>query len=135
MAAAHPGCFSMALAAVLGDAGHAPGELDVRASCALDASALRIPAIELAGRDRGERADALGRHGAADEEALHARAARRAQDAFLVGVSTPSATDRSPRPRARSTIEPTIAASRGRSATRRTKEQSIFSSSTGRRWR
>jgi len=55
IAAAHAGCFSMALANVLAEGGHAPDELDVRASCALDPQSLRITAIDLlvAGRVAG----------------------------------------------------------------------------------
>ncbi len=52
IAAAHAGCFSMALAGVLGDAGHEPDELDVHAWCTLDDAALRITAIELVVRGR-----------------------------------------------------------------------------------
>ncbi len=60
IAAAHAGCFSMALAAVLGEDGHAPQELDVHASCALDADALRITTIELVVRGRVRGLDAAG---------------------------------------------------------------------------
>jgi len=55
IAAAHAGCFSMALADVLAEGGHAPDELDVHAWCALDPRTLRITAIDLlvAGRVAG----------------------------------------------------------------------------------
>ncbi len=66
IAAAHAGCFSMALAAVLGDDGHSPDELDVRASCALDPVALRITEIELVVRGRVRGLDAAAFADAAD---------------------------------------------------------------------
>jgi osmotically inducible protein OsmC len=50
IAAAHAGCYSMSLAAVLDAAGRPPTELDVRARCRarLSADGLRIEAIEIA---------------------------------------------------------------------------------------
>jgi osmotically inducible protein OsmC len=50
IAAAHAGCYSMSLAAVLDAAGRPPTELDVRARCRarLSAEGLRIEAIEIA---------------------------------------------------------------------------------------
>lgn len=60
IAAAHAGCFSMALANVLSEDGHLPTELDVRADCALDVAPLRITAIELAVTGRVEGLDEAG---------------------------------------------------------------------------
>jgi osmotically inducible protein OsmC len=47
IAAAHSGCFTMALSAALTDAGHTPGDLSTKATVELDMSALKISGISL----------------------------------------------------------------------------------------
>jgi osmotically inducible protein OsmC len=47
IAAAHAGCYSMALALVLGEAGHEPGAIRTTARVTLDPDALKITTVEL----------------------------------------------------------------------------------------
>jgi osmotically inducible protein OsmC len=48
IAAAHSGCFTMALSAALTDAGHTPGDLNTTATVEFDMAALKISGISLA---------------------------------------------------------------------------------------
>jgi osmotically inducible protein OsmC len=91
IAAAHAGCFSMALANVLAEDGHPPAELDVRASCAFDPAALRITTVELAvtgrvaGLDEDGFADAVRRaeRGCPVSNALRGNVAIRVSPRFV----------------------------------------------------
>lgn len=52
IAAAHAGCYAMALSNVLGEGGNDPEELDVSATCILDLDSLKISTVELNVRGR-----------------------------------------------------------------------------------
>lgn len=52
IAAAHAGCYSIALSNVLGEGGNDPEELDVSATCTLDLDTLEISTVELNVRGR-----------------------------------------------------------------------------------
>lgn len=67
--AAHAGCFSMALALMLGEAGHAPASIETTAKVHLDADALALTHIALS-----TEADVPGLDEAAFQE--HAEAAK-----------------------------------------------------------
>jgi osmotically inducible protein OsmC len=52
IAAAHAGCYSMALSNVLAEGGNEPEELEVNAVCTFDVDSLKITAVELNVRGR-----------------------------------------------------------------------------------
>ena len=129
IAAAHAGCFSMAFALALGDAGHEPESIETEARVHLtpaDGGGFEISRIDLTTRGRGprhrrRRVRADRQRGEGRLPGLEGARRRRRDHARRVarGLARCEATPSAPRPSRRtSPPRPTCSASRSRSAAR-----------------